>query len=176
MTRTAAKALSVARPVLYGLMGLNLLYALGISVLLLGSFLFRERLLGPLGLDIGSEPEHAMTLYGLRAVVLVGLVGVGLVHLILKRLLALVASVRAGDPFILDNARRLEHIAWCVLGMEGLRVLVHAIAKLTYTLDEPLRMDNGFSFTPWLAVLLLFILAGVFAQGARMRSDLEGTV
>jgi len=37
-------------------------------------------------------------------------------------------------------------------------------------------MGDGFSFTPWLAVLLLFVLAGVFAQGARMRTDLEGTV
>jgi len=34
----------------------------------------------------------------------------------------------------------------------------------------------GFSFAPWLAVLLLFVLARVFAEGARMRADLEGTV
>jgi hypothetical protein len=40
---------------------------------------------------------------------------------------------------------------------------------------EPGRID-AFSFAPWLAVLLLFVLAGVFAHGARMRADLEGTV
>jgi hypothetical protein len=37
-------------------------------------------------------------------------------------------------------------------------------------------MGSGFSFAPWLSVLLLFVLAGVFTQGARMRDDLEGTV
>jgi len=40
---------------------------------------------------------------------------------------------------------------------------------------EPGKVD-AFSFAPWLAVLLLFVLAGVFAHGARMRADLEGTV
>jgi hypothetical protein len=35
---------------------------------------------------------------------------------------------------------------------------------------------GGFSVVPWLAILLLFVLAGVFARGARMRADLEGTV
>jgi hypothetical protein len=33
-----------------------------------------------------------------------------------------------------------------------------------------------FSLAPWLAVLLLFVLAGVFAHGTRLRDDLEGTV
>jgi hypothetical protein len=153
-----------------------MLYALSIAVLLVASFVFRERLLGPMGLDIGSNGEHAMTLYGLRTIAALGVVGAGLVHLILRRLLAVVATVRSGDPFILDNARRIEGIAWCVLAIEGLRLAVHAIARMTYTLDEPLRMGTAFSFAPWLAVLLLFVLAGVFAHGARMRADLEGTV
>ena len=51
-------------------------------------------------------------------------------------------------------------------------LLVGAIATAVW---EPGRL-GGFSFAPWLAVLLLFVLSGVFAQGARMRADLEGTV
>ena len=39
-----------------------------------------------------------------------------------------------------------------------------------------LDLDWNFSFTRWLSVLLLFVLARVFAQGARMREDLAGTV
>jgi hypothetical protein len=38
------------------------------------------------------------------------------------------------------------------------------------------RGDWSFSVTPWLAVLLLFVLAQVFGDGARMRDDLTGTV
>jgi hypothetical protein len=37
-------------------------------------------------------------------------------------------------------------------------------------------MNWTFSVTRWIAVLLLFVLARVFEQGARMREDLEGTV
>jgi hypothetical protein len=34
----------------------------------------------------------------------------------------------------------------------------------------------AFSINGWLAVLLTFLLARVFAEGALMREDLEGTV
>jgi hypothetical protein len=40
------------------------------------------------------------------------------------------------------------------------------------------KVDIGskFSVTPWLTILLLFVLARVFDQGARMRDELAGTV
>ena len=56
--------------------------------------------------------------------------------------------------------------------LEALRIAVAAIAAAVW---EPGRFD-AFSFAPWLAVLLLFVLAGVFTHGARIREDLEGTV
>ena len=59
-----------------------------------------------------------------------------------------------------------------MLAFEGLRLVVAAIGAAAW---EPGRID-AFSFAPWLAVVLLFVLAGVFAHGARMRADLEGTV
>ena len=52
------------------------------------------------------------------------------------------------------------------------RLLVAAIASAVW---EPGRL-GGFSIAPWFAVLMLFVLSGVFAQGTRMRADLEGTV
>jgi len=39
---------------------------------------------------------------------------------------------------------------------------------------NPLHIDAGFSINGWLAVLLTFLLARVFAEGALMREDLEG--
>ena len=103
---------------------------------------------------------------------LIGLAGAAIVHMLLRRLRAIVDTVRDGDPFIERNARHLQAIAWSVLGMEVMRLAVGAIASAVW---EPGRL-GGFSFAPWLAVLLLFVLSGVFAQGARMRADLEGTV
>lgn len=70
----------------------------------------------------------------------------------------------------------LTAIAWCVLAGQVLRLAIMLIAAAVSTQAQPVDMGEGFSFTPWLAVLLLFVLAGVFAQGARMRADLEGTV
>jgi hypothetical protein len=108
----------------------------------------------------------------LRLIVFIGVAGAAIVHTVLRRLLAIVDTVRDGDPFILDNSRRLDAIAWSVVALELLRLVVMAIVAAVW---EPGKL-GGFSFAPWLAVLLLFVLSGVFARGARMRADLEGTV
>ena len=169
MNAASARALSVARPVIRGLSVLNLLYAVGISGLLVSSLLMPGWPERALGFDLVSNP---LMPYGLRAIVVLGLAGAALVHTILRRLLAIVDTVRDGDPFIAANALHLNAIAWSVLALEVLRLLVGAVASAVW---EPGRL-GGFTFAPWLAVLLLFVLSGVFAQGARMRADLEGTV
>jgi len=170
MTLTSSQALAAARPVIQGLTALNLIYALGLCVLLGLSFFIAGWPARPLGFDMVHA--HPLLGQGLRAIVVVGIAGAAIVHTILRRLLAIVGTVKVGDPFILDNARRLEAIAWRVLALEGLRLIVAAIAALVW---EAGRIAP-FSFAPWLAVLLLFVLAGVFAHGARLREDLEGTV
>jgi len=170
MTRTSAKALEVAQPVIKGLIVLNALYAVALTVLLGFSFFIEGWPQRPLGFDLMRE--HPMAGLGLRAIVVVGLVGAAIVHTVLRRLLAIVDTVRVGDPFILENARRLDAIAWGVAALEGLRLIVAAIAGAVWEWGK----FEAFSFAPWLAVLLLFVLAGVFASGARMRADLEGTV
>jgi hypothetical protein len=170
MTRTSSRALAVARPVILVLIFLNALYALAIAGALGFSFLIEGWPERPLGVDMVKA--HPLVGHGLRAIVVVGIVGAAIVHTILRRLLAIVDTVRVGDPFILENAQRLEAIAWRAVALEGLRLVIWAIAAAVW---ESGRLA-AFSIAPWLAILLLFVLAGVFAQGARMRADLEGTV
>jgi hypothetical protein len=170
MTRTSAHALAIARPVIRGLILLNALYALVLAVLLCYSFFIDDWPQRPLGFDLINA--HPLVGHGVRAIVVLGVIGAAVVHTVLRRLLAIVDTVRVGDPFILENAHRLNEIAWRVLTLEGLRLAVAAIAAVVW---EPGRID-AFSFAPWLAVLLFFVLAGVFAHGARLREDLEGTV
>jgi hypothetical protein len=112
----------------------------------------------------------------MRGIMVVGIAGAFVAHRILTGLLQIVESVRAGDPFILDNAARLQAIAWWLLVAELLHIVVGALARLASTPAQRIDIDWTFSFTPWIAVLLLFVLARVFAHGARMREDLEGTV
>lgn len=170
MNSMSARALAVAHPVVRGLTVLNLLYALCLVVLLVWSFFIEGWPERPLGFDLVTLHPHAPN--GLRVIVVIGVIGAVIVHTILRRLLAIVESVRGGDPFILSNVRRLDAIAWSVLALEVLRMIVMAITAAVW---EPGRL-GGFTFAPWLAVLMLFVLSGVFAHGARLRADLEGTV
>jgi hypothetical protein len=113
---------------------------------------------------------------GLRAIAVLGLVSIPLNHVVLKRLLAIVETVRGGDPFVAANASRLQAIAWALLALNLLSIVIGAIANAVSTPAHPLHIDAGFSINGWLAVLLTFLLARVFAEGALMREDLEGTV
>jgi len=126
--------------------------------------------------DISPSPEAARLVMGLRGIAVVGLVAIPLNHVLLKRLLAIVMTVRKGDPFVAANAHRLQVIAWVLLALQLLGLVVGAIAETVALPGHPLHIDAGFSINGWLAVLLTFLQARVFAEGAHMREDLEGTV
>jgi hypothetical protein len=126
--------------------------------------------------DLSPSPEADRLIMGLRAIAAVGLVAIPLNYIVLKRLLAIVETVRAGDPFVAANAFRLRAIAWTLLALQFLSLVIGAIAKAVSTPAHPLHIQAGFSISGWLAVLLTFLLARVFAEGTLMREDLEGTV
>src|SRR5262245_23754086 len=67
---------------------------------------------------ITPSPDTGRLLMGLRAVAVVGLIAVPLSYAILKRLLAIVETVREGDPFVFTNALRLRAIAWALLALQ----------------------------------------------------------
>ena len=125
---------------------------------------------------MSPSPDTDQLILGLRAIAAIGLVAVPLHYVVLKRLLAIVETVRAGDPFVAANAFRLQAIAWTLLALELLSLVIGAIAKAVSTPAHPLHLQAGFSISGWLAVLLTFLLARVFAKGALMREELEGTV
>ena len=125
---------------------------------------------------LSPSPEAERLVMGLRAIAVLGLASIPLHYVVLKRLLAIVETVRAGDPFVAANASRLKAIAWVLLALNLLSIVIGAIAKTVSTPAYPLHIDAGFSISGWLAVLLTFLLARVFAEGTLMREDLEGTV
>jgi len=125
---------------------------------------------------LSPSPDTDRLIMGMRAVAVLGLAAIPLHYIVLKRLLAIVATVRAGDPFVAENADRLQAIAWALVALNALSIVIGVIAKAVSTPAHPLRLDAGFSINGWLAVLLTFLLARVFAEGTHMRDDLEGTV
>ena len=125
---------------------------------------------------LSPSPEAERLVMGLRAIAVLGLVATPLNHVILKRLVAIVGTVRRGDPFVAVNASRVQAIAWVLLALNLISIVIGAIAKAVSSPAHPLDLDAGFSINGWLLVLLTFVLARVFAEGALMRKDVEGTV
>ena len=125
---------------------------------------------------LSPSPDTERLIMGLRAVAVLGLVAIPIHYVVLKRLLAIVETVRGGDPFVAANAARLQAIAWALLALQIISIVIGAIGKAISTPAHPVHLDAGFSINGWLAVLLTFLLARVFAQGTHMREDLEGVV
>ena len=127
-------------------------------------------------IKLTPSPDAERVVLALRAVAVLGLLTIPLNYIFLTRLLAIVETVRAGDPFVAANAQRLETIAWTLLVLQLFSIVIGTIGKSVSTPLHPINLDAGFSVNGWLAVLLTFLLARVFAAGTMMRDDLEGTV
>lgn len=127
-------------------------------------------------LELTPSPEADRLIRGLLTIAVIGLAAIPLNDVVLRRLLAIVETVRAGDPFVAANADRLRAIAWTLLALQMIGLVIGAIASAVSTPAHPLDLDAGPSVNGLLAVLLTFLLARVFAEGTHMREDLEGTV
>jgi hypothetical protein len=169
---------SKALPIAHGLVRIlivgNWLCGAGILTLLIATIVAEPWMFRALRTPPTSEVPALIV--GLRAIAALGLVAIPLNDAVLRRLRAIVETVRGGDPFVAANAARLQAIAWVLLGLQLLSLVIGGIGKAISTPSYPLHLDAGFSASGWLAVLLTFVLARVFAEGALMREDLEGTV
>ncbi len=174
MTDSYPDPLALSRSVLRTLIVLNLVLGVLILGLLVTSVIVGDSVMRALA--AGTPQANATLFLGMRLVAVIGLAGVPVVHFVLTRLLAIVDTVRDGNPFVMANAARLQRIAWAVLILELMHLAVGAIATAVSTAAAPLDISWRFSLTRWMAVLLLFVLARVFEQGALMREELEGTV
>ena len=172
-TASASAALPIAHLVLRILIVVNWLGGAAILALLVATP--NEQWIMS-AFKLSPSPDAERLVMGLRAIAVLGLVSIPINYIGLTRLLAMVETVRAGDPFVAANAARLQAIAWALVALQVLSLVIGAIAKSVSTPAHPLNIDAGFSVNGWLAVLLTFLLARVFAAGTLMRDDLEGTV
>jgi hypothetical protein len=168
---------SAALPISYVLLRILIVvnWLSGVAILAL-LFVLPNRQWIMSALELSPSPEAEQVVMGLRAIAVLGLAAIPLNHVILKRLLAIIETVRGGDPFVASNASRLQMIAWALLALQILSLVIGTVAKTVSTPAHPLHINAGFSINGWLAVLLTFLLARVFAEGTLMREDLEGTV
>src|SRR5215510_5788565 len=149
-----APILPVARVTLRAVIVLNWLFGAAILALLIATVVAEQWTFTALGFPPSSEIRPMMM--GLRAIAVLGLVAIPLNDAVLRRLLAIVETVRGGDPFVADNAHRLQTIAWVLLALQLLSLVIGGVAKAISTPAHPLHLDAGFSTSGWLAVLLTF--------------------
>jgi hypothetical protein len=168
-----ATALGLSRTLLRLFRVLNL----GVGAMLLAGFL-ASFLFEPLFRDFFTiHPERArpgMLMAVLRTWMLISVPVVAAVHIMLSRLLAMIETLRAGDPFVPENAVRMKTIAWCLLGVQLFNLVCGVMAAAMNAAGS--RIEWSFSATGWLAVVLLFVLARVFEEGTRIRTDLEAMI
>jgi hypothetical protein len=152
---------------------LNIALAAAFVALLLGSFLFESAFQEYYRRRPGLDAEVIVPT--LRVWVLVGLPLFAAVHVLISRLLAMVDTVRAGNPFVPENGSRMKTIAWCLLVVQLFDLACGIFIGILRSAGVDIG-DWSPSLSGWVAVLLLFVLARVFEEGARIRADLEAMV
>ncbi|MFP5296299.1 MAG: DUF2975 domain-containing protein, partial [Alphaproteobacteria bacterium] len=129
--------------------------------------------LGPLGLTVTAGDEgtsvpvpRAYVLFALGAIIAY----LGGFALILRNLRAMVHTLRIGDPFHPDNVSRLKQIGLTLATVTGGawvgQTLVSRLVR--GALEPPSLFDL---VTPAFSVLVVFVLAQVFREGAGLRRE-----
>lgn len=171
MLRPHSSALSASRILLGILRAFNLVMGVALAVAFPASFLFEAQFLE----FFSKQPpriDPTWLLPVLRIWIVLALPMFAAVHVLLSRLLAVVETVRSGDPFVPENAARLKTMAWCVLAIQLLHLTFGVLAATLNAAGS--NVEWTFSgMTGWVAVVLLFVLARVFEEGTLMRADLE---
>jgi hypothetical protein len=172
MSKSAA--LPAAYVLLRILIVLNWFFAFCIAALLVFTFINEPWTMKALG--VTGMPDALSVMWAMRGIAVLGVAAAPLNFMILKRLLSIVETVRAGDPFVAANAYRLHAIAWLMVALQLISIVIATVGRAISTPEHPFDLDAGFSINSWLAIILTFVLARVFAEGTLMREDLEGTV
>src|SRR5450755_1812813 len=119
-------ALPIAHIVLRILIVLNWLF--GAAILALLVVMPNEQWIMS-AFHLSPSPDADRLVMGLRAIAVLGLATIPLNYVVLKRLLAIVKTVREGDPFVAANAQRLQTIAWTLFTLQLFSLVIGAIAK-----------------------------------------------
>ena len=119
--------------------------------------------------------DAAAALIGVRLLMAIGIAMAVATDRLLVPLGAIVASAGAGDPFVPANAHRLRAVGWALLALQLLDLPCALLARFWPSLGSA-APGGDVSIGGWLATLMTFVLARVFAAGSAMRDDLAGTV
>jgi hypothetical protein len=174
--------LATAKGILWFLMGTMLIATVACLVAIPTMHIFQHDIMVALTKEAPklSMPQFLWVITAILACTVVLLLILFRVFQLLKRI---VDTVGEGDPFVPDNATRLTQMAWLSLGVQIASMVIGIVATWLEGVagdasDHGIHIEiyDGISGNGLLLMLILFILARVFRQGAAMRAELEGTV
>lgn len=165
------RSLAILRVVVWFLMGMLTLAALLLLFVGIASLVGGEGVLD--GLHLGSDP---MAIWLFRALLAAGLVAIAMALRFFRELLAIIATVGEGDPFVPGNADRLERMGWISLILVAIGLTMTALAVTLKGMAPNVEVSVEISPGILVMTLVLFVLARVFRHGTELRRDLEGTV
>lgn len=151
--------------------------ALGTAVIaltIIGVLFFQDTI------DAELRAEYGADIISMPVAPVIGLLAV-VVFLFFGKLRGMIDTVGQGDPFVPENADRLNAMAWLQISIYVVGFIAVGIASMVAAwaqqfVDTEIDTSIDFDIGAILLVLVLFILARVFRHGAAMRADLEGTV
>ena len=173
-------ALDVVHVLLWLVLVIMVLVLLG--TLVLQPFVASQVALGDVEVNGETDPRRIREI--IRSPLIPGAMAavavyVGGLVFIVGRLRRVFVTLTQGDPFQPLNVRRLRLIGFALAGIELFSYLVRAILRwweMRTDLDVDLDVVQGFDLTIWFAVLVVFVLAEVFREGARLRREAELTI
>ncbi len=156
--------------------GVGVLSLLTLAALLLS---FNPELLANIRLDPAKTRDGALAqLLNNGPSITVGLAAAALyicgVLVIVGSLRRIFTTLTEGDPFHPDNVARLRLIGLMLAGLELGRYAFWAASA--WLLAGVNREEPNLSLTAWFSVLVVFVLAEVFREGARLRREAELTI
>jgi hypothetical protein len=105
----------------------------------------------------------ALSLYMAALVVIVG------------RLRQIFATLTRGDPFQPMNVSRLRTVGVTLIAIEFWNFIVPPLLRRLVP-GDPDELTGRLSLTGWFSILVVFVLAEVFREGARLRREAELTI
>src|SRR6266576_3144557 len=123
MSRSASS--SAALPIVYVVLRILIVvnWLMGAAILALLLVMPNEQWIMA-AFKLSPSPDAERLIMGLRAVAALGLAAIPLNYAVLKRLLAIVGTVREGDPFVAANASRLQTIAGSLLALQLFSIFI----------------------------------------------------
>ena len=126
----------------------------------------------------GHPEDVALLLHrwpALEAAVISSALYIGALIIITNRLRRVFETLTQGDPFRPENVGRLRVVGVSLIALEAVGYLI----RMSVLWLAPEAVDSirfSISLSGWFAILAVFVLAEVFREGARLRSDAELTI